>query len=503
MDDSELINEVLELTLAWQRGDANAEERARLERLLADNPQAILWYLRVVDDSLTLLDAATANKTATTATSASVEVYAEEPLIPYKVATSYWALAGHRPRWWLAVSIVACSLLVAYAALRQSDQAKSPPGKLAQVQPPAGATAASTSSGSARVVDISNVAWVDGAKQFAEWSLVNPGDTLKFSSGWVNLFLDNGAELLIEGPADVVFVSSKKVFARQGKLAARIGPGAVGFRIDTPHAKVIDRGTAFGLSVDRESHTSVVVYEGIVDLDVIGDAKSPRRRLASGEALSVNRKGQMSRITTVQSAEFLEPPQIRVAGDQPNRIITAVSDNVRSLQMAKYYRVIPGGFREDCRAYVDRLHEWNGIDSSGLPPFLFGGDYVMTFNDDKVLNEIEIAVTVSQPANLYVLLDDRIAPPDWLKRDFIDTRWKLGGDDGWEDAPKVEGGIAVGVGPGQSVEQSFSVWRRVVREPTTVVLGALSELTPPPAVDAGWSMYGVVATPLVGETNIN
>jgi hypothetical protein len=138
-----------------------------------------------------------------------------------------------------------------------------------------------------------------------------------------------------------------------------------------------------------------------------------------------------------------------------------------------------------------------------LPPFLFGGDYVMTFNDDKVLNEIEIAVTVSQPANLYVLLDDRIAPPDWLKRDFIDTRWKLGGDDGWEDAPKVEGGIAVGVGPGQSVEQSFSVWRRVVREPTTVVLGALSELTPPPAVDAGWSMYGVVATPLVGETNIN
>ena len=54
MDDVVLINEVLELTLAYQRGDATAEERARLERLLSDNPRAIDWYLRIVDDTLTL-----------------------------------------------------------------------------------------------------------------------------------------------------------------------------------------------------------------------------------------------------------------------------------------------------------------------------------------------------------------------------------------------------------------------------------------------------------------
>ena len=85
------------------------------------------------------------------------------------------------------------------------------------------------------------------------------------------------------------------------------------------------------------------------------------------------------------------------------RIITPVSDNVRSLETAKYYRIIPHGFREDCRAYVDRMHEWNGVDERGLPPFLLGGDYVMTFNDDKIVTEIEIAVKISQPANLYVL----------------------------------------------------------------------------------------------------
>jgi hypothetical protein len=351
----------------------------------------------------------------------------------------------------------------------------------------------------ARIVDIANVTWADGAQQFREWSVVKPGDNLKFSAGWINLFLDNGAELLIEGPADVDFVSSKKVFARQGKLAARIGPGAIGFRIDTPHAKVTDRGTSFGVSVDGDSHTSVVVYEGIVDLDVRREGAESRRRLNQGEALSVDQKGQLSRITTVESMDFLEPPRARVEGSQPNRIIASVSDNVRSLETAKYYRIIPGGFREDCRAYVDRLHEWNGVDSRGLPPFLLGGDYVMTFNDDKIVSEIEVAVTTSQPANLYVLLDDRVQPPDWLKRDFVNTNWKIGGDDGWATGPFEENGIVVDVGPGKSVEQTFSVWKRVLRAPITTVLGSLTKENPPPAVDVGRSMYGIVVTPLESD----
>ncbi|HMO16414.1 MAG TPA: iron dicitrate transport regulator FecR, partial [Pirellulaceae bacterium] len=136
---------------------------------------------------------------------------------------------------------------------------------------------------------------------------------------------------------------------------------------------------------------------------------------------------------------------------------------------AKYYRVIPRGFREDCRSYVDRDHEWNGLDERGLPPFMVGGDYVMTFNDDKIVTEIEIAVTLSQPATLYVLLDDRVEPPEWLKRDFVDTNWDVGSDDGWPD-----GDISTGIGPGVSIDHVCSVWKRDVYESTTVVLGSLS-----------------------------
>jgi hypothetical protein len=344
------------------------------------------------------------------------------------------------------------------------------------------------------VVDVANVHWADGARRYEDWTLVQPGDSLRIKAGWINLFLANGAELLIEGPADVEYISPQQIFARQGKLAARVGPGAAGFRIDTPHANVIDRGTSFGVSVSGESHTSVVVYEGFVDLDVLGDRAQPRRRLATGEALSVDGKGQLSRITTVESAEFLEPPQVRLLAAPQARLITTMNDNVRSLETTKYYRVIPRGFREDCRAYVDRLHEWNGVDGRGLPPFLVGGDYVMTFNDDKIVSEIEIAIIVSQPANVYVLIDDRVPPPEWLKRDFVDTNWDVGCDEGWEDRI-----IDVAVGPGESVEHVFSVWRRVVPEPTTVVLGAARHESPPPPVTVERSMYGIVVTPLRSE----
>jgi len=65
MDESELLNEVLELTPVCKGDNATAEQRARLEVLLADEPQAIPWYLRIVDDIVTLRAAAAKSTTAT------------------------------------------------------------------------------------------------------------------------------------------------------------------------------------------------------------------------------------------------------------------------------------------------------------------------------------------------------------------------------------------------------------------------------------------------------
>jgi hypothetical protein len=484
MNESELIDEVLELTLACQRGTATPEELARLERLLSDNPRAVLWYLRIVDDSLTLLDAAAARETATISTPPVPKTATADIASPAK-SSSMNSVLARLPRLSLAIGAALCGLIAGLWLL--TSNSSSPPTDAAS-------TSASTSD-MARIVEISNVEWADGAQRYDEWALLRPGAALKFKSGWINLFVSNGAELLIEGPADVRFDSSQKVFAKQGKLAARIGPGAVGFRIETPHANVTDRGTEFGLSVDKNKRTSVVVYKGVVDLDVVGDASQGRRRLGTGEALRVDNAGKLSRVTTVSGNEFLEPPQRRPHPAAPRSLIASISDNIRSLKTTKYYRVVPHGFCEDCLAYVDRLHEWNGVDSRGLPPFLVGGDYVMTFNDDKIAKDISIAMTLSQPANIYLLVDDRVPAPEWLKRDFVDTGWDVGADEGYADRE-----IKTAKGPGQSIEHICSVWRRRVNNPDTVVLGPLGvEEFSKPARDVERSMYGIVVTPLGKE----
>ena len=61
----------------------------------------------------------------------------------------------------------------------------------------------------------------------------------------------------------------------------------------------------------------------------------------------------------------------------------------------------------------------------------------------------------------------------------MDTHWDVGSDEGYDDRI-----IATGIGPGESIDHTCSVWRRDVTEPTTVVLGALgNEKFALPAVD--------------------
>jgi len=481
MDEPELIEEVLHLTLAWQQGSASSEEHARLERLLVDNRQAIPWYLRIVDDTLTLRDVAEARDTCSS-NGSPLRSQSYEPAMPARQRESHFMFAERPPRMLWTIAAVACGFLVAVGI--SFFYPSSAPQALA----------GSAETHSARIIELSNVEWANGSRNYTEWSPIPTGERLRFKSGWVDVFFTSGAELLIQGPADVRFDSPQKVFASKGKLAARVGPGAIGFRVETPHANVVDRGTEFGLSIDGNSQTSVIVYKGIVDLDVVG-SDAPSRRLATGEALSVDRDGQLSRITTVESSQFLEPPQLRLGNSHHHRLITSVTDNVSSGTTAKYYRVMPHGFREDCRAYVDRMHEWNSVDSRGLPPLLVGGDYVMTFNDDKITNQLAISLELARPANVYVLMDDRVRPPEWLKKDFVDTRWKVGIDEGYADRD-----IHTAEGAGQSIDHVCSVWVRKVAHADTVILGALGlERMSKPARDVGRCMYGIVVTPLRTE----
>lgn len=487
MSDDELAAEVLELALLLQQEQASDEERARLERLLADSARARQWYIWIVDDTATLAE------TAATRDAAGEESLVDDKPAPTRHAAGWISLGGifrtgqrASPSWTFARLALAASLLIAvlwgtanWLSNRRASSAAAP---------------------LARVVSLSDIQWEDGARRYREWSHVRQGDSLRFRSGMLELQFENSVQLVLEGPADFQLVSPKKAIARQGKLVARVGPEGIGFEIETPHAQVTDRGTSFGISISPDEQTDVVVYEGKVDLAVRSDDDGRgARRLESGEGLRVGPRGAVNRIVLVEDSHFVPPPLLGSVTVKRPRIISSVSDNVSLQQTAKYFRIVGGGIQEDCQAYVDRLHQWNGWDGQNIPQFLQSADYVMGFNDDKILPNLQVTVRLSQPANLYVLWDNRVEVPDWLKRGFSDTMHKIGLDEGFLAADAV-GEQPLGIGPGDSVDREFSVWRREVRTAGEVQFGPVrSEATSLEPLEVPASMYGIAATPLLGE----
>jgi hypothetical protein len=475
MERDALVAEVLELATICHTGQATEDERARLERLLEDSEESRAIYLRIADDTVTLNDVRQARFASTTASNAAALDRGADSV------TSEQALSSRVLHRWKAAAAIAASIAIAAIGM-------------GMLRGPFGALRGNDGVTFARIVSISDVRWTSDDAKHHEWERIGVGQALHFESGSVEVLYDNGVQFVVQGPANCRFLSEQRVEADSGKFVARVSPDAIGFEIVTPHAKVIDLGTSFGVTIDPNRRTDVVVYEGMVDL-LPDNSPNGKRRLEAGEAMSIRSNGQVGRIATVRGGEFLPPPRVPADQADDDQVIASVTDNLKFSDTANYYRVVAGGFREDCLAYVDRMHQWNGLDDRGIPPFLRRGDYVMTFNDDKTQHNLRIAVELAQPARLYLLVDDRAATPQWLADSFADTGWDIGVDEGYADVENIE----TAIGAGRSIEWTFSVWSRDVTAPTTVLLGSLQQdETAAPPREVLQSMYGIVATPLVG-----
>ncbi|QDV71942.1 FecR protein [Planctomycetes bacterium K2D] len=336
---------------------------------------------------------------------------------------------------------------------------------------------------------------------------IHIGDRIATEEGLASLRFDCGAEVVLKGPAEIEVVSPMRARLIRGTLTAQVQESAHGFRIDTPNSRVIDLGTEFGLSVDDEGDTEMVVFTGKValqyaaalpidigapapnvplsNLELLGDG----RLLTDGEAMGISRSGEVRRLMMVRDTDF---PRSFAPIRQPSptgRVLERVWDNIRDRDTAKCYRVSEGGFGEDAQAFVDRHYQWNGIQKEhGLPQFLRGADYVLPYCDDKVDENLKVTVRLAQAARLYVLLDNRLEIPAWLKAEYQDSGYDVAIDE--DNFSNERSWQHLGVGPGELLDRTCSVWFRDVLAPGDVVLGGIK----PPS---DWSvMYGVVAKPL-------
>lgn len=342
----------------------------------------------------------------------------------------------------------------------------------------------------------SHVTWSPGSKGCDELSRLCPGDTLRFDGGEVELIFDTGVEVVVRGPADFEVKGPDRVYSKLGSIAARVGESGKGFTVETPTAEVVDVGTEFGIEVQPTGSTAVAVFRGRVDLAVAADAGAAGdtfRPLYQGEAVRVGVDGALKPMVAISSDRFPAPLRARQQTSPVDPVIAGVSDNRSDEHNAKFYRIVRDGLSEDSLAYVDRNHEWNGVDASGIPACVRGIEYIMPFNDDKFVKPLEISVELLRPATLYVFFSDTLDVPDWLRRDFVDTGLDIGLD---ESKNRFVPRRKTATGPGESIDTVFSVWKRDVPEASTVTLGAIRRPPDQKELKVGFNMYGIAAAPL-------
>ena len=134
---------------------------------------------------------------------------------------------------------------------------------------------------------------------------VLPKGRLVLSSGWVQIEFFSGARVIVEGPADFELVSNNEAQCRYGRVRALVPPQAEGFAIRTEGLRLVDRGTEFGLRVERGGEKEVHVFQGRVELHKGGAPKD----LAVGEALRIDSTGA-SRPIPPDPRAFVTPSEL-------------------------------------------------------------------------------------------------------------------------------------------------------------------------------------------------
>lgn len=197
---------------------------------------------------------------------------------------------------WAAVGAATALLVLALFMRFLPLGAEEPRARMAQRM---GRPAGDFSQGIATLIRAVGVQWTEGDPRGG--NVLSPG-WLKFERGLVELQFHRGASVVIEGPAELELITDMQVRCLLGKVRADVPPSAIGFEILSPHVRVVDRGTEFGLEVARNGQADVHVFTGRVDLAYARPSAAPKE-LRQGAAVRVEPSGAFRSIP-VESADF-------------------------------------------------------------------------------------------------------------------------------------------------------------------------------------------------------
>ncbi|HOQ04169.1 MAG TPA: FecR domain-containing protein [Anaerohalosphaeraceae bacterium] len=151
--------------------------------------------------------------------------------------------------------------------------------------------------------------------------------TLRLLQGLVRICTDQGAFVLLEGPAEFRLENDNQLFLIQGKLTADVSKNAEGFTVRTPSACIIDYGTKFGVLLDQYASTEAHVLEGTVEMRLGSNLRTSQKvvRLTAFQAASAS--GQTL---------ILIPPKVQ---DFIYQIPSPFEASIQALKPTLYFRL--------------------------------------------------------------------------------------------------------------------------------------------------------------------
>ncbi len=321
MNQHDQQNELSELIIRKLDGALTDDEFARLERILADDPAQVQYYVNAMITHAILADKSSLSVGETRAIAPvkpsgkalgvdqeaeasdqwqvnarlhEIERYAEEHLERFRQQErqrqqelAYRQYRALRRQYMVATgSLVALIAILLFAWLAPGPQSDVPE-PLAQQAPTEPAPVAT-------LVKTRNALWQqEPLSTEAGTRLTALPRFLK--QGLVQLALDDGAEVILQAPCRFELQNAGRLFITSGKVSALVPPEAVGFTIETPIGTVIDHGTEFGLMVQPEGVMETHVYNGKVEVRSESVRALPTL-LGQGQACSMDNAGSINDI---------------------------------------------------------------------------------------------------------------------------------------------------------------------------------------------------------------
>lgn len=182
------------------------------------------------------------------------------------------------------------------------------------------------------------------SKAYAPGDGLVPGERIRLLDGFVEVSFESGARVILEAPADFEIIDRNRARLRRGTAFAHVPQSGRGFRIDAPEGAVIDLGTEFGLEVEPDGRAEVHVFDGEVDAETGQTHK--KVRVKQGSAVAVRRSelnevsfapkkfqaiqsAAKSDVSTSGNVRFLTeaPPSATLSGFEHNRRVHVFVEN--------------------------------------------------------------------------------------------------------------------------------------------------------------------------------